>query len=646
MGFKKIKYKARERMQKTAILLLALLFIMAAGCQKVGEKEVPLQTEPVVQVECFHETGDTVQLVEAGKNRVAILCEQFRFNGGQDGETDKTFYLIDLLKDEIVSQKEGLALDMLLGIGKNGEIVGFLYENTTVCIYDRSFSLQYQVELPDAQSLTFDKEENCFYFLEHMKWIRLDFKGKRKEIVSLPGATQIEAYDTKRGLLLVNDGTFQDAGENRYTVYSYRENRMIGTVEAGNVMSASKTQAFLSTTRVEENEISEYAVQVLELASGKIRGRYDLPVDGYLTECGSKFGFWTTYGFEIDSHEKGEYRLVDLVSGKAAQIEIGGEGDFLTGTAFLDDDILVCCTLSTDESRQLKLFTVLPEAFDYTIEPQPASERESAEKAAPVPEELKEQRAAADRIEQTYSVQILLGDTCLEAGGAFPYTLISTETPKYKSAANNQNITTLLQELETVLATYPKGFFEKFRNYYDAGGIRIFVVQTLTNPSGEFQPGGVFSPLGGWYDIALPLNEYGETDAIHHELWHAIEERIVKEYITAFDSDVWEAFNPPGFTYSEDFDHYGEHDELFSFLLSEAEKEAYFVKDYSTVNGKEDRATLIQMIFTGHPGHTYYGESTPLAAIRKSPHLKAKLDYLAEQVQKVFGAVYWENAAS
>lgn len=71
-------------------------------------------------------------------------------------------------------------------------------------------------------------------------------------------------------------------------------------------------------------------------------------------------------------------------------------------------------------------------------------------------------------------------------------------------------------------------------------------------------------------------------------------------------------------------------------------EKACFIKDYSTVNPKEDRATLIEFVMVDQPYYledTDYKTSTEYA--ESYPGLKAKLDIMASEYEKWFGKKYW-----
>ena len=101
--------------------LTIIILASMAGCGKKAdtlqeERKIVLQTEPVIQLDCFAANGMNAYIVDAGSNRVGILSESIPAGGGQDGDTEMTFYLVDLEKNRIVSQKEGMAFNDLIAV--------------------------------------------------------------------------------------------------------------------------------------------------------------------------------------------------------------------------------------------------------------------------------------------------------------------------------------------------------------------------------------------------------------------------------------------------------------------------------------------------------------------------------------------------
>ena len=131
----------------------------------------------------------------------------------------------------------------------------------------------------------------------------------------------------------------------------------------------------------------------------------------------------------------------------------------------------------------------------------------------------------------------------------------------------------------------------------------------------------------------------------YHEIWHSVESQIRLRDPDAFSDEKWGVLNPKSFKYIRDFDHYlvdsMKYDE-YILMRSFGETPGYFISAYSTVNGQEDRATLIEPVMTDditiYDAEKY---SSSRAYVETFPALNAKLDYMEEQYEKWFGEKYW-----
>ena len=64
--------------------------------------------------------------------------------------------------------------------------------------------------------------------------------------------------------------------------------------------------------------------------------------------------------------------------------------------------------------------------------------------------------------------------------------------------------------------------------------------------------GGLHYQYGAWYNVVLDIDA---LMTVHHELWHAVEQRITNEFDEAFSDLSWSEFNPAKFVYCFDFDN-------------------------------------------------------------------------------------------
>ncbi len=251
---------------------------------------------------------------------------------------------------------------------------------------------------------------------------------------------------------------------------------------------------------------------------------------------------------------------------------------------------------------------------------------------------LSKAKAKASEIEAKYGVTILIGNEILDLGDNDYYEIISGE--EVNREAPNDIYISALNVIDNALATYPEGFFEVFKAFTGKGGLRFSLVDDMNSLKYDtFQAAGLTYKTNGWYNIVLDY-DYVTVDTVEHEMWHAVEQRIEMEDSDAFECEAWDALNPPDFHYSSDFDNYKDNYEdnnryILDYLLYYDNtyydpNNVYFVEQYSTTTGNEDRATLIE----------YFDD---FAMVKDYPALQKKLEYMKEKCVETFGYAYWEK---
>ena len=263
-------------------------------------------------------------------------------------------------------------------------------------------------------------------------------------------------------------------------------------------------------------------------------------------------------------------------------------------------------------------------------------------------EKFKDIRAEADKLEKEYGVRILVGDEVKDAEYGAQYKLISTESEidgdyTYQDELENVRL------LGNVLAMYPKDFFDHFKDKNGKGGMRIALVERLESEDySNFTAAGVSYDTGSWFNIALQSMYAYDHGMFHHEMLHSVEQLINRK--DQLNDDEWNKLNPYGFDYTRNFDDYAtkyETDQrtLDSVLYNEVinHDTPYFISNYSLVTPMEDRATLIQRLFDFKYNDDGTSTRFGVEGIAEYPHLKAKLDFLAEWTKQEFGYVYWEE---
>ena len=219
-------------------------------------------------------------------------------------------------------------------------------------------------------------------------------------------------------------------------------------------------------------------------------------------------------------------------------------------------------------------------------------------------------------LQSTYDVTILMGDECTAASPEGYDIRIRLEgvTAFQQIIAGNSRFAELLQRLRGVLSVYPEDFFSHFGNRFYLDNLRFLLVDEIRRDGTQL--GGVQSGHDGQNDIYLAKDGSGEQ-AIHHEIWHAMEYRILCDDPDAFNN--WDSLNPKGFVYTGDFSVNGSE-------KGREEPDDWFANEYGKIDEYEDRATVFGVFMIKEKS---WWESRP--------HLREKLQFLLEKAEPVFG---------
>lgn len=229
-------------------------------------------------------------------------------------------------------------------------------------------------------------------------------------------------------------------------------------------------------------------------------------------------------------------------------------------------------------------------------------------------------RAIANFMETHYDVTVLIGPECENVTTPDYFTL--GDHPKgrtpFLDMLGGHSYTNEIQRIDDTLSVYPPEFFSKFQCEYAPKGIRIILALQIIYK--DTSVAGVTTVEDGYINIFLGVGSFIDLN-IHHEMWHAMEFRILAEDPHAFDN--WSTLNPEDFEYSDD------HFALDPWEQVETQED-WFARGYSTIADYEDRATTIEALFRHDPDWW---------ATR--PHLQKKLDFLIETAEPIFGNVYF-----
>ncbi len=244
----------------------------------------------------------------------------------------------------------------------------------------------------------------------------------------------------------------------------------------------------------------------------------------------------------------------------------------------------------------------------------------------PIPEDMGALRAYADRLEEKYDVDILLSDQCAGPCAASWEDITTTDQAGLEDEV--AAIYPALEALDRTLALYPDGFFAQFRNARGEGGVQFLPVSAFHM---SFEVIGMSFENGDWHCIAYQVSNERLEALLCHEIWHAMEDKLISENWNAIDSWVWRACNPRGFDYYYDYDD-AMNEADGSWLYFGTAEDVYFVDAYSTMNPREDRARIMEYIM---------GAEDEADALAQCPVIRRKLGIMAAAVRAGFDTAGW-----
>ena len=676
-----------------AVLALIIAFSLP-GCgaadPKVPVPDAPsakLPDEAVFRVNCLDGEGYVRNIADAGVDGLAVLKAkdpEITVNSpdggdayaadtaGADVEPDEdaylgeqTLYLIDPASDSVVSQIEFPRDLMFIGVRENGEIIAHDVIEDKLILLSRDGGTLREYELKSTEPI-YVRESDAMYDRGQYAVTGIDLDtGETTEVYAAPWGCYIAAFDPYNGAIALSTpaGDANDEGVIRLVSLADGSCAVTG-------MSGVDGAAFAGGRLIAQHQESLYSDDdgeylgnrqtVFRAAEdGAAESGYLIPGDTLLEFSAlSDAVIGTSYTGDVS--ESGptqmEHCFYDvgrgLMTGPVTELKdayivpqfIGSVGRYAVAANHFDETSPSKCELYIIDTERLA-FTEPLEAVDSPAPGEPGEVHTLGDAYAA-------QRERADAIGEKYGVTILMGDEVYNAAPDGNYRRASFEelTNEWGTTTLDDRIDEVEHALDTIdraLSAYPDGFFEKFVSPFGEGGLRFLIVRDLYNDNGAFTPSGVSYNLGAWYTVEICLgNLYASTSIVHHELWHAIEERIIDEDHEAFSYDAWADFNPEGFIYNSDFDNYADQTDYYEYIMHAAPRSAddvYFVDLYSIVTEKEDRATLIEYVMDENFDPAYNGGcETPYDAVSRYPRLVAKLGYMARLTEEIFGSTaYW-----
>lgn len=224
----------------------------------------------------------------------------------------------------------------------------------------------------------------------------------------------------------------------------------------------------------------------------------------------------------------------------------------------------------------------------------------------------------AEELSARYGVEVLVG---MEAVAVEPWDY--EMYPEYQVPVIEKE----LENLATVMETFPDGFFDTLADGTSDGPVKICLVRSLT---GSPESGSLAEASGiqFWSDgqayVAIAAG-YTFAQSFYHEMFHVIESRVFSECTAYYD---WEDLNPDGFQYDND---YLTNQERVEDTYLQGETRA-FIDTYSMSYPKEDRARIME-----------YASMTGNEEFFESETMQAKLETLCKGIREAFDLREYPN---
>lgn len=255
-----------------------------------------------------------------------------------------------------------------------------------------------------------------------------------------------------------------------------------------------------------------------------------------------------------------------------------------------------------------------------TKTPAPAPTTSPSPSPSPTPvvetQEMKNEKLRS-AIKSKYGITVKYGD---EIGSYRP----RNATPNLiTDAARNGEF---LSKIDTILATYPNGFFQDFIN--KGMPLTIFLVESMQGNAFEgFLDSEFYSDL----KLTITASTYWFERTLNHELMHYIDAYLSIVMYPIDLEEEWMKLNPAGYVY-------GYANSSYNFNFSNP-TQGYFTRDYGQTNYKEDRATIFEDLMTRAYKNAMYNDGVPI---------KEKAKAISNQIRQYFPSVsgqspYWDR---
>ena len=584
------------------------------------EEELPQgEGTSVRSLRCVPGGGVIVSIVPCTAVEALVLC-----TADETGE-NHILCRVDLKEDQVLAQRD-VGQDVPLGRRPNGNTVTVNYETRTLRQWDKD--LQRAEELPFPGNLGYySQTEDRIYAVDGGTLIRMDFYGNTEELLSFRCGAKIEAVDPTWRRVLVRGLPSDDRADCANLLYTL-DGTLLYQEESDRSPAGFTRDGALLRGSGEAGGSGELAIcdpsgAHTAWALADSTSVFSFPGSGFLGMSEYSAAGGTTLW------------AVDTRNGSRSEIASYPDQRYVTFAWWAEAESMV---VGVSGKGHAKLMLVEPAKMSAT-EQLAAATPKTVSPAEPMPAlstRLKELRQRADRLEKTYGIRILFSNQAAIAPVSREYSFVYTDA--IPRGDESSMLSGAMDKLEAVLSAYPEGFFQSFRNYENAAGIRILLVGDIAKDGSSLDAAGVTYMTGGWYNLAMRAEGIREN-SLHRELWHAVEHRL-EALGLPIDEAYWRSLNPEGFVYADDIASVQEAEALDSeyiFGASDSEQVCCISSD-AVVNEKEDRAALIAFLLSE--------ETAPQDQqkfFKHYPLLQKKLKYLEERVSLLYGSAYWNR---
>ena len=622
---------------------------------------MPPMTDTFQYFEGFDVPGSVRSIYNGPDNTVAVQVDCY---------DDSKCYVFDQISDKIIRTVQFPNSSYnLLGMFSNGTIVvENLTGNSQLYLYSGNSDEAREIDVDSDGYLMWkvDRENDVTYWIDPdtNDIMKVDESGKVSRHLS--GDKYWDVYSVSYGeeMVFIADVASEETGSGMEEgLYSFSDGRRVSDLSGStNTFLTKDNDTNVIYNYTGDDSASSITFEVGDKDGRKAKKAYNLPYEqftdiSFYGSSKSEYGIASKFNYSMfgSTENSGKIYLFDVKNGLAAD----------TGVELPYNTSYINCCYSENIGRWLIglnrmenmeygqiLMMIDPEKCDFNIKLE-STELGQWNDYEPVKSgtEFRKVREEADKVEDEFGVRILIGNEVMNSEGQTQYIFHSTEEDADSYTVNYEldNV----KELRKTLALYPRGFFSHFKTNGKCG-LRIALVLYLESQEGsQFSAGGVAYNTGAWYDIAINSTAMSETgSSLHHEIWHSVESLVNKHY-GEIKLAEWNRLNPEGFEYTDSFEAYAENpgpkegEPLLYNVIYDDDKDydlPYFIYDYSMINPREDRATLVEQMFRWDYDEKLEGvRMFDETELRKYPHLRAKLDFIANWSKQEFGYVYWEK---